>query len=234
MDNCSTGDRWSGFVPNPEGTADSFRVFALDMPGWRESGAVKPQERDHVGAALQLLDALGIEEAAFIGDSMGEPTAAKLAARRPRHVSYLITVVACAPGPSLLTPGGGVRAGHVLRQVQRHRRRPAACRGGARLARSLGDLHEQNVRSTIRRPGRRPAEARRTLPVHPRPCRCLRVEPAPGLNGSRQPRAASQRVRALGADRARRGVQRHDDRLGLLGAASTSASDHVDAEARSR
>ncbi|MET7474593.1 alpha/beta hydrolase [Streptomyces sp. NPDC005648] len=102
---------WSNFGPNLTALADRFRVIAPDMPGWGESDAVKPAERDHVASALHLLDALGIEKAAFVGNSMGGLTSVKLAAQHPGRVSHLVTMGAGAPGPSLLTPGGGVSEG---------------------------------------------------------------------------------------------------------------------------
>ncbi|MEN3124110.1 alpha/beta hydrolase [Janibacter sp. LM] len=83
---------WSNYASNIEALAESFHVFAVDMPGWGESDAVSFDEVDHVEAAVQFLDALGIEKAAFVGNSMGGHTSIRLAAEQPGRVSHLITM----------------------------------------------------------------------------------------------------------------------------------------------
>src|SRR5690349_13167679 len=57
---------WSNFGPNMRLLAARFRVIAADMPGWGASDTVTVEERDHVRAAVELLDALGIEKAALV------------------------------------------------------------------------------------------------------------------------------------------------------------------------
>ncbi|MFJ6660320.1 alpha/beta fold hydrolase [Streptomyces sp. NPDC091377] len=104
---------WSNFGANLAALADRFRVIAVDMPGWGASDAVVPQDRDHVEAALQLLDALGIEKAAFVGNSMGGLTSIAFAVRHPDRISHLVTMGSGAPGVrlSLFSPGGGLSEG---------------------------------------------------------------------------------------------------------------------------
>ncbi|MEV7289163.1 alpha/beta hydrolase [Streptomyces sp. NPDC093252] len=102
---------WSNFGPNLTALADRFRVIAPDMPGWGDSDPVESARRDHVDAALQLLDALGIEKAALIGNSMGGLTAIKFAALHPDRISHLVAMGAGAPGPAVLAPGGGLSEG---------------------------------------------------------------------------------------------------------------------------
>src|SRR4051794_25188970 len=68
---------WSNFGRNLAYFAERFHVIAPDMPGWGKSDPVSYEQRDHVTAALQLLDALGIDKAAFVGNSMGGATALK-------------------------------------------------------------------------------------------------------------------------------------------------------------
>ncbi|ABM15190.1 alpha/beta fold hydrolase [Mycolicibacterium vanbaalenii] len=97
---------WSNFGSNIKGLADRFRVIAADMPGWGQSEAVKPDARDHVAAALQLLDGLGIEKAAFVGNSMGGGTAIQFAVAHPDRISHLITMGSRAPGPTIIGPDG--------------------------------------------------------------------------------------------------------------------------------
>ncbi|WP_181807525.1 alpha/beta fold hydrolase [Streptomyces shenzhenensis] len=103
---------WSNFKTNIEPLSARFRVIAPDMPGWGESDPVTTEERDHAKAAVQLLDALGIEKAAFVGNSMGGITTLRLATEYPERVSHVITMgPGSGPRPKLLTPGGGLSEG---------------------------------------------------------------------------------------------------------------------------
>ena len=79
------------------------------MPGWGASDAVTRDEVDHAKAAVELLDALGIERAAFVGNSMGGITTLRLATEHPERVSHVIT----------MGPGSGPQPKPVLA-----RRRP--------------------------------------------------------------------------------------------------------------
>jgi 2-hydroxy-6-oxonona-2,4-dienedioate hydrolase len=83
---------WSNFSPNIEALSQHFRVIAPDMPGWGESDPVDFNTLDHVDVAIQFLDALGIEKAAFVGNSMGGHTSIRMAAEHPERVSHLITM----------------------------------------------------------------------------------------------------------------------------------------------
>jgi len=103
---------WSNFSPNIEALARHFRVLAPDMPGWGESDAVDFTTLDHVEAAAQFLDALGIEKAAFVGNSMGGHTSIRLASERPERVSHLITMgPPIQMRPFLFGAGGGPTEG---------------------------------------------------------------------------------------------------------------------------
>lgn len=102
---------WSNFNPNMAVLAEDFQVIAPDMPGWGKSHAVSYEDRDHVTSAVQLLDALGIEKAAFVGNSMGGATSLKVAARYPDRVSHVITMGSGAPGPRMFSPGNGPSEG---------------------------------------------------------------------------------------------------------------------------
>ncbi|EIE99280.1 alpha/beta fold hydrolase [Saccharomonospora glauca] len=102
---------WSNFSPNLPVLAEEYRVIAPDMPGWGKSDPVTYEERDHVSAAVHLLDALGIEKATFVGNSMGGATSLKVAARHPDRVSHVVTMGAGAPGPRIFSPGGGPSEG---------------------------------------------------------------------------------------------------------------------------
>ncbi|MGW4412509.1 alpha/beta fold hydrolase [Nonomuraea sp. NPDC004702] len=83
---------WSNFAGNIEALAEHFHVYAVDMPGWGESDPATVDRLDHVEAAIQFLDALGIERAAFVGNSMGGQTSLRLATEHPGRISHLITM----------------------------------------------------------------------------------------------------------------------------------------------
>ncbi|MEU6160612.1 alpha/beta hydrolase [Streptomyces sp. NPDC047130] len=83
---------WSNFSGNIEALAEHFHVYAVDMPGWGGSSAATVDRLDHVEAAVQFLDALGIEKAAFVGNSMGGQTSIRLATEHPGRITHLVTM----------------------------------------------------------------------------------------------------------------------------------------------
>ncbi|MDH2412997.1 alpha/beta hydrolase [Nocardioides sp. CER19] len=102
---------WSNFGHNLRALADRFHVIAADMPGWGASDAVTVDERDHVRAAVELLDALGIEKAALVGNSMGGMTALRFAYTHAERITHLVTMGPGSPGPVLFGPGDGPTEG---------------------------------------------------------------------------------------------------------------------------
>ena len=102
---------WSNFAPNIEPLSAKFRVLAVDMPGWGASYPVKATERNHPAVAAEFLDALGIEKAAFVGNSMGGATTLNFAVQYPDRMSHLITMGAGAGGVKLFGPGDGPTEG---------------------------------------------------------------------------------------------------------------------------
>ena len=103
---------WSNFKTNLEALGEHFHVIAPDMPGWGRSDPVTRDEADHARAAVELLDALGIEKAAFVGNSMGGITTLRLATEYPERVSHVITMgPGSGPQPKMLTPAGGLSEG---------------------------------------------------------------------------------------------------------------------------
>jgi len=103
---------WSNFSGNIEALAQSMHVYAVDMPGWGDSDAVTTDRLDHVEAALQFMDALGIEKAAFVGNSMGGQTSLRFATEHPDRITHLVTMGA-PPGrvPTLFGAGDGPSEG---------------------------------------------------------------------------------------------------------------------------
>ena len=103
---------WSNFKTNIEALAEHFHVIAPDMPGWGRSDAVTRDEMDQAKAAVELLDALGIDTAAFVGNSMGGITTLRLATEYPERVSHVITMgPGSGPQPKLFSPAGGLSEG---------------------------------------------------------------------------------------------------------------------------
>lgn len=103
---------WTNFSANIEALAERFHVFAVDMPGWGESDPCPVERLDHVDAAVQFMDALGIDRAALVGNSMGGATALRLATDHPERVTHLVTMGAPANlGPKLFSPADGPSEG---------------------------------------------------------------------------------------------------------------------------
>lgn len=102
---------WSNFSPNIGPLSAKYRVLAVDMPGWGQSDAVTADERDHTEAAVLLMDELGIDKAALVGNSMGGMTAIRMASKYPDRVSHLITMGPGATGVRIFGAGDGPTEG---------------------------------------------------------------------------------------------------------------------------
>ncbi|GAA4055210.1 alpha/beta hydrolase [Actinomadura miaoliensis] len=103
---------WSNFSANIEALARHFHVYAVDMPGWGDSDAATVERLDHVDAAIQFLDALGIQKAAFVGNSMGGQTSLRLATEHPDRITHLVTMgPPVGRMPSLFAAGDGPSEG---------------------------------------------------------------------------------------------------------------------------
>jgi 2-hydroxy-6-oxonona-2,4-dienedioate hydrolase len=111
---------WSNFQANISALSGSFRVLAVDMPGWGQSDSPQPDDRDHVEALVMLLDELGIERAAVVGNSMGGMTAIRFAVEHPDRISHLIGMGAPAPGQRIFSPGGASEGMKVLLDAYRN------------------------------------------------------------------------------------------------------------------
>jgi 4,5:9,10-diseco-3-hydroxy-5,9,17-trioxoandrosta-1(10),2-diene-4-oate hydrolase len=90
---------WSNFGRNLPVFAKSFRTIAVDQPGFglSDKPTEHPQYFTHsADAVVGLMDALGIERAHFVGNSLGGSTAVRLALNHPRRAGRLV----------LMGPGG--------------------------------------------------------------------------------------------------------------------------------
>ncbi len=98
---------WSNYAPNIASLSRKFRCIAVTLPGWGESS---PQSRatgrNAVESLKQLVDALNIDRAAFVGNSMGGGVSVAFTAEYESRVSHLITLgVGGVPGVNILQPG---------------------------------------------------------------------------------------------------------------------------------
>lgn len=105
---------WSNFSGNIEAIAGAgFHVLAPDMPGWGDSDAVATVDMDHDRDLVGFLDALGLDRAALVGNSMGGHTAVRFATLHPDRITHLVTMGASlGRGPaSIFGPGDGPSEG---------------------------------------------------------------------------------------------------------------------------
>lgn len=103
---------WSNFNQNMTFLSQKYRCLAVDMPGWGQSGEVEPGTVNPAAALLGFMDALGIEKAAFLGNSMGGAATLSFAVEHPERVSHIVTM-GSAPvgGMTAIQPGGGPSEG---------------------------------------------------------------------------------------------------------------------------
>jgi 2-hydroxy-6-oxonona-2,4-dienedioate hydrolase len=103
---------WSNFNQNMRYLASKYRCLAVDMPGWGQSEEVEPGTVNPAAALLGFMDALGLEKAAFLGNSMGGAASLSFAVEHPERVSHLVTMGSAPVGGMTATqPGGGPSEG---------------------------------------------------------------------------------------------------------------------------
>jgi pimeloyl-ACP methyl ester carboxylesterase len=98
---------WSNFSNNVHAFADRFRALLVDMPQYGKSQKVVIEggRLTYTARVLQdLMDALQIERAHFVGNSMGGQAAMKLAIDAPERVDKLVVIGSNPVSYSLFTP----------------------------------------------------------------------------------------------------------------------------------
>lgn len=110
---------WSNFSNNIPALAEHHRVIAADMPGWGESDPCSWQQRDHWAAVAELLDALEIDKASLIGNSMGGGTTIRFGYEHPERVHKLITMGSSNGAPALFGAGGLTEGLKILQKGYR-------------------------------------------------------------------------------------------------------------------
>lgn len=94
---------WANFEGNLATFSRQYRCLVPDLPGFglSEANGEHPVAQGH-DAIVRFLDALGIERAAIIGNSLGGGIGAKVAAKHPDRVTKLISIGGV--GINLLSP----------------------------------------------------------------------------------------------------------------------------------
>lgn len=110
---------WTNYSPNISYLAERYHVIAADMPGWGESDPVSYQDRDHPTAVANLMDALAIDKATVVGNSMGGGTTIRFGYEHPDRVDKLITMGASMGAPTLFGPAGFTEGLKILQQGYR-------------------------------------------------------------------------------------------------------------------
>lgn len=100
---------WSNFHRNVEPLVDAgFRVLLVDSPGWSNSDPIVvkqgPRAIHNAAAVKGVLDALGIQQAHLVGNSMGGTSALQFALNYPDRVGRLVVMGGGGVGQSLFVP----------------------------------------------------------------------------------------------------------------------------------
>lgn len=84
---------WANFGDNLPTFAGRFRTLALDLPGFgRSYEPEQPAPLHGPTAVVAFLDALGIEQAPIVGNSLGGGIASRVTANHPERVTRLVTM----------------------------------------------------------------------------------------------------------------------------------------------
>lgn len=185
------GSRLMGELAAARAEQDGVRVISPDRPGyWGSTLRAGSPLTTWPAACEELLDHLGVEQAAVLGSSAGCPLAFAAAAALPSRITRVAVVGPISP----FADAGGMPDMHPAqrRSFQLAARMPSV--GGASM-RVMGVLGRRAPRLVLRMVARqRPAvDAERMIQEG---LRALMLESVPGLMG----RAASADLQALAGD----------------------------------
>lgn len=115
---------WSNFGQNFAALSRSFRVIALDFPGWGKSDVFdctgESRNAANAEAVRLLMDGLGLEKAALVGNSMGGGATIEFMTSYPDRISHAVTMGAgLFDLPPLFQPGGMSEGIRVLVETYR-------------------------------------------------------------------------------------------------------------------
>ena len=98
---------WGNFGRNFGPLAKRFRVLLIDHPNFGKTDSVvinEPQPQYYARVIRDTMEALGIEKAHLIGNSMGGGTTLKMAIDWPERVDKIVIVSPSGGGESIFTP----------------------------------------------------------------------------------------------------------------------------------
>jgi 2-hydroxy-6-oxo-6-phenylhexa-2,4-dienoate hydrolase len=102
---------WSNYYRNIEALVGAgYRVLLIDSPGFNKSGEIvmsAPRNLLNARATKGVLDALGIQKAHLVGNSMGGASALSFALEFPDRLDRLVLMGPGAQGPSIIQPQPG-------------------------------------------------------------------------------------------------------------------------------
>jgi 2-hydroxy-6-oxonona-2,4-dienedioate hydrolase len=117
---------WSNYQDNARVLARQFRVILPDVPGYGKSDEFDPEIEDVPKAQAEsiklLMDALNIDKAVLVGNSMGSVITLNLAVEHTDRVSHMVAMGAAAGGlglPMTMSPAGATAGMQVLVQTYR-------------------------------------------------------------------------------------------------------------------
>lgn len=99
---------WSNYHRNADAlVAAGYRVLLPDLPGFGQSDAIVPDVQRgllNARAVLGLMNALDIQRASLVGNSMGGTSAMNFALEYPQRLDQLVLMGPGGLGPSILQP----------------------------------------------------------------------------------------------------------------------------------
>lgn len=101
---------WRNYRGNLGVFAEHFHCYVLEFPGFGVSDPVDGHPVLTAGAStIRFMDALGIESAAIVGNSMGGVVGINLAIRKPERVTKLVMIGGVGPNIFSSAPSEGIR-----------------------------------------------------------------------------------------------------------------------------
>lgn len=101
---------WRNYRGNIGVLAEKYHCYVLEFPGFGVSDPVKGHPVLTAGSSLiRFMDALGIESAPLIGNSMGGVVGVNVAIKKPDRVSKLVTIGGVGPNVFSPSPSEGIR-----------------------------------------------------------------------------------------------------------------------------
>lgn len=101
---------WRNYRGNLGHFAQTHHCFVLEFPGFGVSDAVEGHPvLTAGGSVIRFMDALRIDKAAMIGNSMGGVVGVNLAIKKPERVEKLVTIGGVGPNVFSPSPSEGLR-----------------------------------------------------------------------------------------------------------------------------